>query len=107
QVQAHFVGREIDCVRVVGREGLVGVHELVATREDGVDADTAALLDGFAHARTLYCERRFGEALDAFQALVDRFPEDGPAAVYLERCHRHAAAPPPAEWDGAHQLVSK
>ncbi|HEX8319182.1 adenylate/guanylate cyclase domain-containing protein [Longimicrobium sp.] len=107
QVQAHFIGREIDCVRVVGREGLVSVHELVATREDGVDADTAALLDGFAHARTLYCERRFSEALDAFQALVDRFPEDGPAAVYLERCHGHAAAPPPAEWDGAHQLVSK
>jgi adenylate cyclase len=107
EVQAHFVGRELDCVRVVGREGLVGIHELIATREDGVDADTAALLAGFAHARSLYCERRFGEALDAFQALVDRFPEDGPAAVYLERCHRHAAAPPPAEWDGAHQLASK
>lgn len=106
-VQAHFVGREIDCVRVMGREGLVGVHELVATEEDGVDANTAALLDGFAHARTLYRERRFTEALDAFQALVDRFPEDGPAAVYLERCRQHAAAPPPAEWDGAHQLVSK
>jgi hypothetical protein len=33
--------------------------------------------------------------------------EHGLAAVYLERCHRHAAAPPHAEWVGAHQLVPK
>jgi adenylate cyclase len=38
---------------------------------------------------------------------VERYPEDGPAAVYLARCRQHAADPPPAEWDGAHQLASK
>ena len=107
EVQAHFIGREIDCVRVLGRGEPVHLHELVAAREDGVDADTAALLDGFAQALALYRERRYGQALDAFQALVERYPDDGPAAVYLERCRQHAAAPPPAEWDGAHQLASK
>jgi adenylate cyclase len=107
EVEAFFVGREIDRVRVVGRDGSVGVHELLALREEGVDAGTAGLLEGFAAALGLYRERRFGEALVAFGALVERFPEDGPAAVYLERCRQHAAVPPPAEWDGAHQLASK
>lgn len=107
EVQAHFVGREIDRVRVAGRDGVVAVHELVAARPDGVDAGTAALLEGFGRALELYRERRFGEALDAFAALVERYPEDGPAAVYLERCRQHAAVPPPAEWDFAHQLASK
>jgi adenylate cyclase len=107
EVGALFVGREIDRVRVVGRDGSVGVYELLASREDGVDDGTAGLLEGFAAALGLYRERRFGEALLAFGALVERFPEDGPAAVYLERCRQHAAVPPPEEWDGAHQLASK
>lgn len=107
EVEARFIGREIDRVRVMGRDGTVAVHELLATREEGVDAGTAALLEGFAAALALYRERRFGEALDAFRPLVERFPEDGPAAVYLERCRQHAAVAPPAEWDGVHQLASK
>lgn len=107
EVSAHFVGREIDRVRVAGRDGVVAVHELLAAREVGVDADTSALLKDFAAALALYRERRFGEALHAFGVLVERHPEDGPSAVYLERCRQHAAAPPPAEWDGAHQLASK
>ncbi|HEX6372519.1 MAG TPA: adenylate/guanylate cyclase domain-containing protein [Longimicrobium sp.] len=107
EVQAHFIGREIDRVRVAGRDGVVPVHELVAAREDGVDAETAALLDGFAGALALYRERRYGDALEAFRTLLERYPEDGPAAVYLERCRQHDAVPPPAEWDGAHQLASK
>jgi adenylate cyclase len=86
---------------------VVAVHELVASREDGVDADTSALLEDFAAGLALYRERRFGEAADAFGALVERNPEDGPAAVYLERCRQHTADPPPAEWDGAHHLASK
>ncbi|HEU0016172.1 MAG TPA: adenylate/guanylate cyclase domain-containing protein, partial [Longimicrobium sp.] len=107
EVSEHFIGREIDRVRVVGRDAPVAVHELVAAREDGVDAETAALLESFAAALALYRERRFDEAADAFAALVELHPEDGPAAVYLERCRHHAAAPPPAEWDGAHQLATK
>jgi adenylate cyclase len=107
EVSAHFVGREIDRVRVVGRAAPVAVHELLAAREDGVDADTAALLDGFADALALYRERRFGEAADAFGALVERYPQDGPSAVYLERCREYVIHPPAEGWDGAHQLASK
>jgi adenylate cyclase len=106
-VEAHFVGREIDRVRVVGREEAVAVHELVATRQGGVDAGTAALLEGFARAVALYRERRFGEALAAFEALAERHPHDGPTAAYVERCRRHFILPPPLEWDGVHPLASK
>lgn len=107
EVGAHFVGREIDRVRVAGRAGTVAVHELLAARENGVDARMAALLEEFAAALALYRERRFDEAADAFAAIVERHREDGPSAVYVERCRQHATDPPSAEWDGAHQLASK
>lgn len=107
EVEPHFVGREIDRVRVVGRGEAVGVYELIAVREAGVDEGTTALLAGFADALALFRERQFGAALEAFEALSERFPDDGPAAVYLERCHKHVILPPPLDWDGVFQLASK
>jgi adenylate cyclase len=107
EVEGRFIGREVDRVRVVGRGEPVAVHEVVATREAGIDAETAALLDGFAAALALYRARRFGEALKALEALAARFPEDGPTAVYVERCRQHFILPPPLEWDGVFQLASK
>jgi len=107
EVSDHFVGREIDRVRVVGRGEACGVYELIATRETGVDEAAAALMAGFAEALALFRERRFGAALEAFEALAARFPGDGPTAVYLERCRKHAILPPPLDWDGVYQLASK
>ncbi|HEU0053340.1 MAG TPA: adenylate/guanylate cyclase domain-containing protein [Longimicrobium sp.] len=107
EVEKDFIGREIDRVRVVGRDEAVAVHEVVATRADGVDAETAALLEGFSAALALYRARGFGEACAAFEALAERFPGDRPTAVYVERCRTHFLLPPPVEWDGVFQLASK
>jgi len=106
-VESHFVGREIDRVRVVGREEPVAIFELVAVREAAVSEDTTALLAGFAEALALCRDRKFGAALDAFEALHQRFPDDGPTAVYLERSRKNAILPPPVDWDGVYQLASK
>jgi len=107
EVQAHFVGREIDRVRVVGRGEAVGVYELIAVRETGVDEATAALLEGFAAALALFRARDFGAAFEAFEALSERFPDDGPTAVYVERSRTNAILPPPLDWDGVFQLARK
>ena len=107
EVQAHLVGREIDRVRVPGRDEPVGVYELIATREDGVDERTAALVSGFAEALALCRARQFGAALEAFESLAEQYPDDGPTAVYLERCQKNAVLPPPLDWDGIYQLASK
>jgi hypothetical protein len=66
---------------------------------------TSALLEDFAAALALYRERRFGEALDAFRAIVERHPEDGPATVYLERCREHLIHPRP--WSGTSSRRSR
>ncbi|HEV7591467.1 MAG TPA: adenylate/guanylate cyclase domain-containing protein [Longimicrobium sp.] len=107
EVQTHFVGREIDRVRVMGRAEPVGVYELVAVRDDAVDERTAALVAGFAEALALCRDRQFAAALAAFEALSARYPDDGPSAVYLERCRKNAVLPPPLDWDGIFQLASK
>jgi adenylate cyclase len=107
EVQAHFVGREIDRVRVPGRSEPVAVHELVAVRGEEMDEGTAALVAGFAEALALCRARQFAAAQEAFETLAGRYPDDGPTAVYLERCRKNAVAPPPLDWDGVYQLASK
>jgi adenylate cyclase len=107
EVETHFIGREVDRVQVLGREEWVAIHELVATREAGVDAETAALLEGFGEALALCHAGRFGEALAAFQALAERHPHDGPTAVHLERCREYVINPPAGDWDGVHHLATK
>jgi adenylate cyclase len=107
RVGDHLVGREVDRVRVVGRSEPVAIHELVATRAEGVDGSTAHLLASFDEALGLYRERRYAEARAAFLEISERHPGDGPARVYAGRCLDFVASPPPSLWDGVHQMASK
>lgn len=106
-VEGHFIGREIDRVRVLGRGEPVGIYEVIAWKDEELDAATAALLAGFAEALALFRARHFAAALDAFESLAAKYPDDAPTAVWLDRCRRHAILPPPLDWDGVYQLASK
>ena len=101
----QLVVRELDAVRVKGRKDPVRMFELrgrgVASTRD------LPLLDGYAHALSLYREQRFAEARLEFESLLARFPEDGPSQLFLARCDQMTAAPPGTEWDGVFQMKHK
>ena len=106
-VKDEMVGRELDRIRVKGKEHPIGVYEIVCRRGDGVAADTAALLTGFEEALGRYKASRFAEALQAFQDLAQRFPADGPTRLYAERCQEYLDDPPPPGWDGVYTMKTK
>lgn len=107
EVRQEVVGRELDRIRVKGREKPVGIYEVLGTRTAGVAPETTALIHGFEDALAQYRFRRFQEALDAFTALAQRYPGDGPTRLYVERCREYALRPPPAEWDGVYTMTTK
>jgi len=43
----------------------------------------------------------------AFEAVLAKFPGDGPSETLLARSKLYAEAPPPANWDGVFQLTEK
>jgi hypothetical protein len=65
----------------------------------GDPALPTARLDAWAQGLTAFRERRFGEAKAIFTALEGEAAEPV-VALYLERCERALATPPPADWDG-------
>jgi adenylate cyclase len=101
-----FAWRTVDLLRVKGKHAGVPVHELVGPAE-ALDAAARDRISGWEAAQALARRRAFGEARDAFAVLSAERPDDALAALWAERSAALAAAPPPADWDGVHELHEK
>ena len=110
QARDHFLFRPLDLVVPAGISRVVPLFELVGALGDAADGASAAAIDrcrAWRRAIELYRRRRWGEACDRFRRLAECHPADRPASLYLERCARFLAVPPPADWDGAEHYDSK
>jgi len=107
QVKSQMVGRELDWIRVKGKEEPVRIYEIVGARSDGLPPETLELVEAYDAALALYRSRRFAEALEAFQRVAQRHPTDGPTRLYVQRCQEHIAEPPPDDWDGVYTMKEK
>lgn len=93
KTQAQAV-REVDTLRVRGRQRLVNVYEVFATDSEALQAvkrETQMLLfQGMA----LYKAWLFEEALHPFRECLERFPEDPVTINYIKRCNYFRENPP-------------
>ncbi|MBM3263228.1 MAG: CHASE2 domain-containing protein [candidate division Zixibacteria bacterium] len=106
KVKDHVAVRELDKIRVVGRKFPVTVYELLA-RKDELDGWKEKVVDFYAAGLSLYKERKWTEAQEHFVQALSFDPNDGPSKVYIGRCDRYKANPPPENWDGAESLTEK
>jgi adenylate cyclase len=97
--------RELDWLQVKGRSEPVAVFEVL--RDGDARAGAAEARARFAAGLAAYRERRFADAVQAFQAAVTSDPDDGPARELLERALGFMLSPPPAGWRGEHVLTEK
>lgn len=101
--QDDFHFREIDNIRVLGKEIPTTVYELLGP----ADEPLPPLAIRFAEALEMYRERRWDQAAPLFAAIVQEFSGDRPSELYLERCYYFIDNPPLAEWDGVFNRVDK
>jgi adenylate cyclase len=106
RVREEFLGRELDMVRVVGQDQPVKIYELIALRAKA-RPEEKALAEEFQGALGEYRKWNWEAARKIFQSILERYPEDGPAKVYAERCQALEKTPPPKDWDGVYTLTSK
>ena len=102
-VKDDFLFREIDLVRVKGKLKPIVVYELAGRKAD----PRAALVQEYSVALGIYRARRFQEAKTAFEAILERYPDDGPSRLYVQRCADYIAAPPLEDWDGVYVAKTK
>lgn len=92
--------REIDRVRVKGREEPVRVHEVLGLQGRELSAEQRAFVEGYE----AYRARRFDDAARRLEAGARA---DGPSRVFFERCRTFLREPPPDDWDGVWASAQK
>jgi adenylate cyclase len=106
-----FLFRELDLIRVKGKLQPVMIYELLRRESDvdmeGLDQGLEERVKQFAAARELYQKRKWHEAQLAFQAILDRWPEEGPSRTYWKRCQEYLFEEPPSGWDGVFTMTHK
>src|ERR1700722_8188411 len=104
-----LVFRELDLIRVKGKLKPITLYELVAARgtPEGDAPDIEEHLEFFAQGRACYRERRWQDAQIVFEKLLERWPDDGPARMYLSRCREYLVAGPEEDWDGVYVMTHK
>jgi adenylate cyclase len=105
QVSAHFVGRELDRIRVKGKQRPVGIYEVLDFRENG--DRHGELLSGFEEAMRAYRKREWREAVAQFETLVEHWPQDGPSQLFRRRSREFLHEAPAADWDGVYVMKTK
>ena len=105
QVEKHFVGRELDRIRVKGKLQPVDIYELIDAASSRSKYES--LLTGFDHAMLAYRDQKWSESAGLFTQLAAAFPEDGPTQVFLRRAREFAEVPPPSDWDGVYVMKTK
>jgi adenylate cyclase len=99
------VARELDLVRVKGKKLPVRIFEIAAPSDER--ERWSALVEQSASGIRAYRQCRWDEAEAVFHAILQQYPGDGPARLYLERCAAMRAQPPPPDWDGVTIMESK
>jgi adenylate cyclase len=106
-VRHHAATREIDLIRVRGRDQPVAIHEAIGHHSEDSFPHRAEVLEAFGEGLALYRARQWTEAERFFRQALAANPDDGPSQIYLERCRIYGATPPAEDWDGAWTLQIK
>jgi len=110
-VKDRVVVRDLDLVKVIGKNEPVKVWELIS--EVGQEPEQyKKILPAYHEALNLYKGQEWEKAIEAFKAsdaLEDMFPfrKTNPSRIYIPRCEHFLTNPPDDDWDGVWTLTSK
>lgn len=97
-------GREVDVVRVRGKDEAVHVFEILTGARTAEEWDT--LLPPFAQGLGHYRQQRWSEARACFTRALSICPDDAPSQLYLLRIAEFERNPP-SNWDGVTVMETK
>lgn len=99
--------RELDRIRVKGKNQAVDIYELIGDASQPLDDKTQEFLHLHQCGRQTYLKRDFSQALSYFNAAAALKPSDRTVQLYRDRCAIYLRHPPPDSWDGTYTMLNK
>jgi len=106
QIGDEFVVRPLSRVTVVGIPVPLRLFELLELKSDAPQS-MLDMVKAWEGAFNAYEGRDFESAKKLFSGIYQNDPEDSTAKLYIDRCAKFTASPPPKEWDGVDNLTEK
>lgn len=103
--KAGTLFRELDYVKVRGKQKAVRIYEIFNADEENVRILKQRLLLDYGKGLNLYYDRKWQAAIEHFKNCLEIFPGDVPSKLYLTRCQQYSTDPPPEDWDFSWKLV--
>jgi adenylate cyclase len=99
--------RELDKIRVKGKNQAVSIYELIDDADMPLNDLTKRFLDFYEAGRHAYINRDFQKALTYFHEAHSLKPKDQAVITHLERATNYLENPPADFWDGVHTMTTK
>jgi adenylate cyclase len=98
--------RELDSIRVVGKNEPIKIYELLG-RKGEMEDHIRLILPHFQQGLEHYKNQRWEEGITCFENALNLYEDDGPSLTYFERCITFQYHPPPPDWDGVFAMRTK
>ncbi len=106
-LKSRYMHRELDLIRVKGREAPVSIFELLDHKSSGNMELWERVVDTFSDGLASYRRGEWRRAIDAFQYALKLQPCDGPSKLFLERSIFFESNSPGDSWDGVWTMQEK
>ncbi|MFW6359480.1 MAG: GAF domain-containing protein [Chroococcales cyanobacterium] len=103
----QIVVRELDRIRVKGKNEPVSIYELVGLNSDPISPERERAIELYHKGREYYLKRQFAMAISQFATILDFDQNNKAAKLHLERCQHFLTHPPIGDWDGVFNLTEK
>ena len=104
KVEGLYPLREVDTVKVKGKEQATTLYSVVGEGAGGIDEAAA---EDYKKGLQMYRLGNWSTAKEYFEKVRVRFPQDHLSALYIDRCDDFAENPPDEDWGGAVSLDFK
>jgi len=99
--------RQLDYIRVKGKDQPVEVYELIGYQDDPISDQRQRLIDHYHKGRDHFKNRDFPMAMAEFGQVLSLDRENKAANLHLDRCQKCLQDPPKDDWDGSWTLTEK
>jgi adenylate cyclase len=106
QVRDFIEARELDLIRVKGKQIPIRIYELIGEKSK-LSSSQSNLFEMFHEGLSYYRSQKWRKASGVFKKILTIHPDDGPSKTYLARCTTLAKVGVQKDWDQVFVMMTK